>query len=221
MPRTLAGVRAIAFDFDGVIADSMPVHWACWREALEIVLGPGAGGVGDRIQRNLFGGRAGPGMFEGIDISADTRRALRVHKDSLWNARAADVPLMPSGAEVLTWLSGRFPLAIATTARRDFVDSILSRETLSHVFSPVVTNADVNNPKPAPDLLAAISKALAIPAREIAMVGDTVFDRRMAEAAGAPFLWFGPHDLARPADDGHPVVADWPALARIVHGGRQ
>jgi phosphoglycolate phosphatase-like HAD superfamily hydrolase len=141
---------------------------------------------------------------------------LRTHKDSLWEARAAGVPLMPFGAEVLGSLTARFPLAVATTARWDFVNAILSRETLSHVFAAVVTNADVPRPKPAPDMLERISRNLGVPACEIAMVGDTAFDRRMAEAAGSPFLWFGPHALARPAEgDGFPVVADWSTLARF------
>src|SRR3954447_10667126 len=26
--------QAILFDFDGVLIDSEPVHWACWREVL-------------------------------------------------------------------------------------------------------------------------------------------------------------------------------------------
>ncbi len=30
------------------------------------------------------------------------------------------------------------------------------------------------------------------------MVGDTVFDCRMAKAAGSPFLWFGTQALALP-----------------------
>jgi AHBA synthesis associated protein len=212
----LAGVRAIAFDFDGVIVDSMPVHWACWREALESVLGSGADRVRDRIRRNLFGGRAGPGMFEGIDVPAEARQALRTVKDALWEARAAAVPLMPSGAEALASLAVRLPLAVATTARRDFVNAVLSREALAHVFAAIVTNADVPRPKPAPDMLERIARVLGVPARQNAMVGDTAFDRRMAEAAGAPFLWFGTSDLARPAEgDGFPVVADWSTLARV------
>lgn len=217
-----AGVRAIAFDFDGVIVDSMPVHWACWRKAMDAVLGSNAGRVSDRIQRNLFAGRAGHDIFEGMDVTPDARQALRAYKDSLWEARAAGVPLMAGSAEVLTGLMRGFPLAIATTARRDFVSAILSRESLSHVFAAVVTKADVTNPKPAPDMLETISRDLGIPAAGIAMVGDTAFDRRMAETAGCPFLWFEPSALARPTDDdGHPVVADWPALARIFGGGRQ
>lgn len=212
-----AGVRAIAFDFDGVIVDSMPVHWACWREALDAVLGSESGRVGEGIRRNLFGGHAGHDMFEGIDVAPDARRALRAHKDSLWEARAAGVPLMADTADVLTGLMRHFPLAIATTARRGFVSAILSRESLSHMFAAVVTKADVTNPKPAPDMLETISRDLGIPASEIAMA----VDRRMAETAGCPFLWFEPNALARPTDDdGHPVVADWPALARIFGGGR-
>ena len=216
MPPRPDTARAIAFDFDGVIVDSMPVHWDCWRQALDDVLGLEADRVRDRVRRNLFGGRAGPGMFEGLDISAESRRALRRRKDSLWGARALAVPPMPLAAATLASLAARFPLAIATTARRDFVDAILSRERLSAVFSVVMTNADVPRPKPAPDLLAKISEVLSIPAPEIAMVGDTASDRRMAEAAGSPFLWFGTTAPAPPAGDGgHPVAADWRALARV------
>jgi beta-phosphoglucomutase len=30
----MTGLEAIFFDFDGVLIDSEPVHWACWREVL-------------------------------------------------------------------------------------------------------------------------------------------------------------------------------------------
>lgn len=213
MPSKLAGIRAIAFDFDGVIVDSMPVHAACWREALETVLGSEADRYVDAIRRNLFGGRAGRGMFEGIELCEDARRALRTHKDRLWEARAATVALMPRASAVLTSLTRRYPLAIATTARRDFVNAILERERLSTVFSLIVTNADVARPKPAPEMLETISRGLGIAVSAVAMVGDTAFDRRMAEAAGSPFLWFGSGD-----EDAHPVVADWRAVAQMFTG---
>src|SRR3954470_12575719 len=31
---TMAAFDAIFFDFDGVLIDSEPVHWACWAEVL-------------------------------------------------------------------------------------------------------------------------------------------------------------------------------------------
>lgn len=221
MPLPLPGIRAIAFDFDGVIVDSMPVHWACWRDALESVLGAEAERYHDTIRRNLFSGRAGPEMFEGTGIPGDARGALRTSKDALWLERAASVPLMPLAADALPALGTRFPLAIATTARRAFVDGILSRETLSPAFSVIVTNADVPQPKPAPAMLETIARVFDLPATEIAMVGDTVFDCRMAKAARAPFLWFGTQTLARPAGgDAHPVAADWPAVIRFFDEGR-
>ncbi len=212
-----SGIRAIAFDFDGVVVDSMPVHWSCWRDALETVLGAQAGRHHDAIRRNLFSGRAGPSMFEGTVIPDEARGALRTRKDALWLERAAAVPLMPHAAEALATLCSRYPLAIATTARRTFVTGILSRENVSAVFSVVVTNADVSRPKPAPEMLLRIAGDLALPASEIAMVGDTAFDRQMADAAGSPFLWFETDPLPRSVhgDDGNPVVTDWPALARI------
>lgn len=223
MAAMRAGVRAIAFDFDGVVVDSMPVHWACWRDALESVFGLQAERHHEAIRRNLFSGRAGPGMFEGAEILSEAHGALRTHKDTLWLERAPDVPLMPGAGEALVALSARYPLAIATTARRTFVDGILSREGLTSVFRVIVTNADVSRPKPAADILLMIAGEFALPASEIAMVGDTAFDRQMAAAAGSPFLWFETDPLPRSVDGGgggNPVVTDWPALARMLDGAR-
>ena len=31
---TMTGLEAIFFDFDGVLIDSEPVHWDCWRQVL-------------------------------------------------------------------------------------------------------------------------------------------------------------------------------------------
>ncbi len=194
----------------------MPVHWLCWRRALDAVLGPNAETARDQVQQNLSGGHAGPGMFEGLDVSETERRDLRARKDALWEARAAGVPLMPCAATVLRQIANRFPLAIATTAKRAYVNAVLARENLPQAFSVIVTNEDVTRPKPAPDMLNRISRDLGVPTSEIAMVGDTAFDRRMAETAGSPFLWFGTDALARPADSGgHPVASDWPTLSRF------
>src|SRR5579871_6473211 len=33
--RTLMPFDSILFDFDGVLIDSEPVHWACWAEVLK------------------------------------------------------------------------------------------------------------------------------------------------------------------------------------------
>ena len=162
-------------------------------------------------------------MFEASGIPDEARGALRSRKDALWLEQASAVPLMPRAGEALAALSARYPLAIATTARRTFVEGILSREGLMSVFHVVVTNADVLRPKPAPDMLSRIAGELALPPSEVAMVGDTAFDRQMADTAGSPFMWFETDPLPRSVDGGgggKPVVTDWLALSRMFDGDR-
>ena len=209
-----ARFRAVVFDFDGVIADSMPAHSACWQQAVDAVLGGNADHVGQKIQDNLFSGYAGARMFEGIDLSDIERQALRAHKDALWEARAPSVPPMPFCRDVLPSLARRVPLAIATTARRDYVSAILARENLLQVFTIIMTNQDVPNPKPASDMLDSISAARGISANAMCMVGDTPLDRQMAAAAGCAFIWFGASPLAGTIGQAvQPMAHDWNALA--------
>ena len=35
MPSTAAPIKALIFDFDGVLADTEPLHWQAWREIVE------------------------------------------------------------------------------------------------------------------------------------------------------------------------------------------
>ena len=58
--------QVLALDFDGVIANSMPVIEGCWRDAIAAVVGPAA--PADAVMVNLYGGIPSLRMFDGTAI---------------------------------------------------------------------------------------------------------------------------------------------------------
>jgi len=181
----------IVFDFDGVIADSMPPQERCWRASVRDVIGDAREQIETQIVENLYKGFAGEQMFRSIDLSFEQKKNLRVTKDEMWNEIRNSTPLMAGANEALKRLSRRYSLFIATTANRQYVDAVLAREALESVFAIVLTNADVPKPKPHPDMLNRIMSDSGIVKARILMVGDSESDLQMAKNADISFMPFG------------------------------
>jgi HAD superfamily hydrolase (TIGR01548 family) len=90
------------------------------------------------------------------------------------------------GEGLLERLSAAHQLAVFT-GRLDFEAALtLNRFAPGIVFAPRVCTDHVENPKPAPDGLFAIQKAL--PDTQLIYIGDTVDDARPSRLAGVPFI---------------------------------
>lgn len=213
----LEKISAIVFDFDGVIANSMPMQERAWRQAIEHILGLNAGSILNQILYNLRSGRAGVKMFEGVAVSADKRTALRKEKDAIWDGIRYSVPLLADVNQFLPVFALRYLVAIATTAERGYVKCVLQRERLLEYFQHIITDRDVVTPKPAPDMLFELSKRLKLSINNMCMVGDTITDFEMCNAAGCEFIllsaeggFFEVNGL-RPAI----IVKSWMELGKI------
>lgn len=130
-------------------------------------------------------------MFDGLNLTESQMQELRKSKDAIWQNLRSDVELFPDVGQVLLLLKARYQLAIATTAPRNYVEFLLTKDQVIGNFKEVVTNADVSTPKPDPEMLIKIAARLCCPLKESCMVGDTVSDFRMSKAAGSGFILFG------------------------------
>ncbi|MDD9300842.1 MAG: HAD family hydrolase [Desulfobacter sp.] len=79
--------------------------------------------------------------------------------------------------------------AIATN-RSNTMDSVLLDNDLANEFEMVVTSADVDHPKPAPDQLNKIMAAYGLLPEEIIFIGDSEYDQKAAQKAGTWFAAF-------------------------------
>ena len=92
--------------------------------------------------------------------------------------------------ELLQDLNDRYPLAIATNRGKSIL-AILEHFDLHAFFSAVVTSHDVENPKPAPDMLFLAAETLNIKPEKCLFIGDSELDKLAAYEANMQFASYG------------------------------
>ena len=147
-------LRAIVFDFDGVLADSEPLHLQAYQDVLALE------GVtlaeDDYYMRYL--GYDDVGAFGAIGRDRG-RTWTRGDIDRLVQRKAArletlerDVTvLFPGAADAVRRASTVVPVAIASGARGDEIRRVLERENLTSCFTAIVAAEDTPVSKPAPE----------------------------------------------------------------------
>ena len=186
-------IRAVVFDFDGVIANSEPLHYKGFRDVLA------AEGImlseADYYARYL--GFDDAGAF--LAIAADRglswspariaglveRKAIRLEELE----REASV-LFPGARAAIERLARACPVAIASGALRSEILRVLERERLTRHFTAIVAAEDTPVSKPAPDpylravhLLSAASPG-PLAARDCVAIEDSHWGLRSARGAG-------------------------------------
>jgi len=208
--------RVVAFDFDGVIADSLPPQEVAWREALSAISPAVDGEIVQHAVRNLWAGHAGERMFDGLDLTPEQRRQARRKKDRIWSATRDSVPLVEGAREALRSLPDAFELFVATTAARAYVLEVLEREGLDHLFTAIVTDDDLAHPKPHPEMLMKIAHEAGVEISDLLFVGDSETDLEMAEAAGCPFILLDVRARWSHVPPAARVARSWQELRRIL-----
>jgi len=153
---------AILFDFDGVLADTEPVHWTCWAEVLKplgVILTweyyrDNCIGIDDRDMLRM--------MAACTDPPADWEAmwAQYPKKKELFRARMLTAPPFDTALdELLTRLHQTHKLAVVSSSSRTEIDPLLVAGKLRAHFDTLVCSEDLPRErlKPAPDpyLLAA------------------------------------------------------------------
>jgi HAD superfamily hydrolase (TIGR01509 family) len=180
---------AILFDFDGVIVDSEPVHFACWRDALAPIgvemarsfFDEYCVGLDDRSVMALLAPRCDPPR------QFDELWAQHPLKKEMFRARMlANPPFAPGVAELLNGLHARYKLALVTSSTRSEIEPVLAAGGLAPCFDAMVCGREAGALKPAPEpyLLAARLLGASCPLA----VEDSEPGAASARAAGFPVV---------------------------------
>ncbi len=103
-----------------------------------------------------------------------------------------EVEVDADAPRVLEALRGRgISLAVVTNTASALATKILERTGLFERFDLVASADQVPRPKPAPDLPRYALAALGVAPSAACFVGDSVFDRQAARAAGVRFIGLG------------------------------
>jgi len=154
-----SALQAIVFDFDGVIADSEPLHLKAYQQALA-----GEGLLLDREEYFArYLGYDDVGMLQAL--ARDRRLAWTDRHITALVARKGvklqamlegDQVLFPGAADFVRAAAAAVPIAIASGALRHEIVQIVDAAGLGGLFAAVVASGDTpeSKPSPAPYLLA-------------------------------------------------------------------
>ena len=189
---TLAGV---IFDFDGVLADSEPLHLRAYQEVLaERGMTLGAADYYDR-----YLGFDDDGVFrnvwrdQGLAIDEETLAGLIRVKGERFEALAGQgEALFPGAADCIRRIAAEAPVAIASGALAPEIEMVLAAAGLRRHFRAVVASGDTPRSKPAPDpylraielLRPHVTAAGLDPAGCVVAVEDSMWGIESALAAG-------------------------------------
>ena len=145
-------IRAVVFDFDGVLANSEGLHYAAFRDVLDDE-GVTLAEV-DYYERYL--GYDDRGVFDAVlpataDRQAHVARLVAKKANRLELLERDRSLLFPGAAEAVRRMAGHLPVAIASGALRPEIERVLGREGLTPHFVAIVGAEDVPASKPAPD----------------------------------------------------------------------
>ncbi len=178
-------MRALIFDLDGTLVDTVYAHVCAWQQALAEA---GMPIDGWRVHRRI--GMSG-GLFTraiareiGRELESDQVDALQHRHGDIYKTLLPRPRPLPGAVSLLRRLRDLgIPHGIATSGRRPEINPSLEMLEIPHE-TVVIERGDVLRAKPEPDLFLACQERLGVHIRDCFVIGDAVWDLLAARRAG-------------------------------------
>jgi HAD superfamily hydrolase (TIGR01509 family) len=180
-------IQAVVFDFDGVLADSEPVHFRVYQE----LLAPSGVTLTMDAYCARYLGFDDEGAFR--QMAADFNLLLGDEEiELLIEEKARRFERLVSGTNVLyptavpcvERLAARWPLGIASGALRADIDIMLKGARIADRFRFIVSAGDTDGTKPAPDPYLKAAELHGLPPSACVAIEDSHWGLQSARGAG-------------------------------------
>jgi len=174
--------RALIFDCDGTLADTMPLHWRAWqvitqRHRLHLPEERfyALGGVPSRDILKMLS------LEQGVPLD---HLAVAREKETEYLPLIAQVEPINVVVGIVRENYGKLPLAVASGGTERVIKQVLQHLDLLRYFDVIVTSEDVVHQKPAPDIFLEAARRIDVPPEFCRAYEDTDLGMQSIRAAG-------------------------------------
>jgi beta-phosphoglucomutase len=193
MPKTAVQIAAVIFDLDGVLADTIDLHYRSWQQVAddedipfnksqyEQILGMNRE---DSVNR-LLGDRT---------VSTQLKQDMLDRKNRYYLELVQFLDrsqLLPGVADLLVELQSQ-EIRIALGSSSKNAELVLQQLEVRHLFEQVADGHSVKQSKPAPDIFLKAAALLQVPPAHCLVVEDAAAGVLAALAAGMQVVGVGP-----------------------------
>ena len=175
--------RALIFDCDGTLADTMPQHWKAWQEvtARHGVNFPedrfySLGGVPTRDIVRMLATEQGRSDIDPL--------AFAKEKEEAYFRFFEHIGPVEEVVAIAREHRGKLPMAVASGGSRNAITKVLTHLHIVDWFGAIVTNEDVVHQKPAPDIFLEAARRLGVEPQFCRAYEDTDLGMTSIRAAG-------------------------------------
>lgn len=216
-------MKSVIFDLDGTLADTsgdlLAAGNACFRDmgygdVLTLQDDAGIAMRGGRMMLRTGLARLGKTDFEDI-----VDRYYPVLIDAYDAAIDVHTTLYPRAMEVVEGLKSQgYGVGICTNKPERLAEKLMTRLGVREAFGALVGADTVHVAKPDPAPLIETVRRLGGDPRTCCLVGDSVTDRKTAQAAGVPsiLVTFGPDGADMAALEPEALISDYAELPQVV-----
>lgn len=178
-------IKGFLLDIDGTLVDSNEGHVIAWEYAFKNF---GYDITRDEIRSliGMGGDRLLPTVIPGLDPDTGKgKEILEFRKKFFLETIVSDLKPTPGARELILALQQKgIKLVVATSSSKEELTFLLEKAQVADVLNVFVTKDDVENSKPAPDLVNVALKKIELSSDEVYMLGDTPYDIAAAKKVG-------------------------------------
>lgn len=178
------GTKALIFDLDGTLADTMPYHFQAWQKACRRF-----GIEMDTAFLQSYTGAPGWKIAEavieqnGMSGKVSVNEIMQVKLDEFFTIQHLVTAIEPVAALARKY-NGILPMAVGTGGHREAVEKTLEITGLSKYFDIIVTANDVERHKPDPETFLRCAELMGVEPRYCEVFEDGDLGIEAAKRAG-------------------------------------
>jgi len=176
---------AIAFDMDGVLIDSQPLHYEIDMEVLKACNYPAT-----LETVTPYTGISNPDRWprykETLSLPQSVARLIQLQTEymiKIFNrANLAPIDGIPGLLHLLK--DNNIPCGVASSSSHELINLVLDKCQIKHYFTHIISGEDVKEGKPAPDIYLKAAKAFGLSPKQCIAVEDSAMGILSARNAG-------------------------------------